>query len=578
MNIRAYVAALLHPLLEQAGVSTTIADIESSLQPPRDPSMGDLALPTFRFAKAASMAPPAFCAQLAESLRPIIESDPVMESVTATGPFLNMRQDNNARTRRLLDAIALDTYGTSTDGAGKVLGLDYSSPNIAKPFGIGHLRSTAIGRALANIYAARGWSIVGVNHLGDWGTQFGKLMAAWEEAGDEAALEANPIQHLYELYVKFHTWAAEDPAWDDKGRDWFRRLENGDAQAQAHWERFRSLSLREFERIYDRLGVSFDHYWGEAHYNDMLDDVVADIEARGLTEESEGALVVNLDDVDLPPCLIRKSDGATLYATRDLAAARYRYEQLHFDLFLYVVGAAQAVHFRQVFEVVRRMGYDWADRLVHIPFGLIQGISTRKGTLVFLEDIIDRGRALAREILADRPGLSDDEKDEIAEQVAIGAIIFQDLSRDRIKDYEFDWDAMLRGLRPGEPGRTGPYLQYTHVRLGSLIANFEANVGAVAAPADVDPALLSEPETRALAHILERYPEVIQQAAESFEPATLLRYLLDTAEAFNGFYTVHKVVTDDLALSQARIQLVAGTHRVLQSGLNILGIPRPTRM
>jgi arginyl-tRNA synthetase len=578
MNIRPYVASLLHPLLTEAGVTTTPEEIESQLQPPRDPSMGDLALPTFRFAKAAGTPPPAFCARLAARLEPLLADDPVLDSVTATGPFLNLRQDNDARTARLLAAIADPAYGTSTSGDGKVIGLDYSSPNIAKPFGIGHLRSTAIGRALANLYAAQGWTIVGVNHLGDWGTQFGKLMAAWEEEGDEAALDANPIQHLYELYVKFHTWAAEDPAWDDRGRDWFRRLEQGDTAAQAHWERFRALSLREFERIYDRLGVRFDHYWGEAHYNDMLDDVVNDIEAKGLSEESEGALVVNLDDVDLPPCLIRKSDGATLYATRDLAAARYRFEQLNFDLFLYVVGAAQSVHFRQVFEVVKRMGYQWSDRLVHVPFGLIQGISTRKGTLVFLEDIIDRGCTLAREILADRPGLSDQEKDEIAEKVAIGAIIFQDLSRDRIKDYEFDWDAMLRGLRPGEPGRTGPYLQYTHVRLGSLIANFETNVGPIAAAGDVNPALLNEPETRALVHILERYPEVIQQAAEAYEPATLLRYLLDTAETFNGFYTAHKVVTDDIALSQARIQLVAGTHRILHSGLDILGIPRPSRM
>jgi arginyl-tRNA synthetase len=579
MNIQQHVATLLTPLVVELGATdATLADIAILLAPPRDPSMGDLALPTFKLAKSAGMAPPAFAAALADRLQPLMDADPVLCAVTATGPFLNFRQDPVKRTQRLLLAVESEQFGNGTDGVGKTVGLDYSSPNIAKPFGIGHLRSTAIGHALARLHAARGYRVVGVNHLGDWGTQFGKLMASYEEFGDATALDANPIQHLYDLYVKFHQLAGEDPAWDDRGRDWFRRLEQGDTRAVAYWKQFRDLSLREFERIYARLDVKFDHYWGEAHYNEMLDDVIRDVEASGLSQVSDGALVVPLDDIDLPPCLIRKSDGATLYATRDIAAARYRYEQLRFDLFLYVVGAAQTVHFRQVFEVLARMGEECAPRLVHVPFGLIQGISTRKGTLVFLDDILNRGRDLARQILEDRAGLSDSEKDEIAEQVAIGAVIFQDLSRDRIKDYEFDWDAMLRGLRPGEPGRTGPYLQYTLVRLTSLLAHYREQRGEIPAAASVDASLLQESETQFLVHTLEKFPAVVLQAGDSLEPAVLSRYLCDAAEAFNAFYTVHKVVTDDAALTAARIQLVRGAHRVLYQGLYLLGMPRPTRM
>lgn len=578
MDIRSHLASLLIQPLTSLGVEATASDVASLLTEPRDRSLGDLALPTFKLAAQVKTAPPVFCAKLAELLQPVIASDAFLSGVVATGPFLNFRQDSGARAMVLLRALASGTWGTSTEGAGKTVGLDYSSPNIAKPFGIGHLRSTAIGRALANIYSARGYRCVGVNHLGDWGTQFGKLMAAFEAWGDEAKLEATPILHLYELYVEFHKRSADDSSWEDLGRDWFRRLELGDEKATAYWTRFRDLSLREFQRIYDRLGVSFDHFWGEAYYNNMLDDVIRDVEKSGLAVESEGALVVPLDDLDMPPCLIRKSDGATLYATRDLAAARYRYEQLQFDRFLYVVGTAQAVHFRQVFTVLERMGYEWASRCIHVPFGLIQGISTRKGTLVFLDDILDKGRDLARAILAEREGLTEHEKDVIAEQVAIGAIVFQDLSRDRIKDYDFDWDQMLRGLRPGEPGRTGPYLQYTHVRLGSLLDNYREKVGALPEPDEINPALLQESETVALMAMLEKFPAAVEQAARDYEPAVISRYILDLAESFNAFYTQHKVITDDLALSQARILLVSGTRAVMGKGMTLLGIPQPSRM
>lgn len=561
-----------------AGAELDADAIVELLSVPPNRDLGDLAFPCFVLARQLRQAPPKIAAALVEALQPAIADDPVFSAVVATGPYVNVKLDPAGRARGVLSAAVTDTWGRGDEGAGKTMAMDFSSPNIAKPFGIGHLRSTAIGHALGNLYTQLGWRVVGYNHLGDWGTQFGKLMAAFELWGDEAKLDADPIQHLYELYVQFHKDAESDPSLIEQGRAWFKRLEEGDEAAHAYWTRFRDLSLREFQRIYDRLGVSFDYFQGEAFYNDMLDDVTAEVEGAGITTVSEGALVVPLDDLDMPPCLIRKSDGATLYATRDIAAAKVRLEQTGYDRFLYVVGVGQTVHFRQVFAVLERMGHAWADRLVHVPFGLIQGISTRKGTLVFLEDILDRGRDLAREIVDDRPHLTDEEKDRIAEQAAIGAVVFQDLSRNRIKDYEFDWDQMLRGLRPGEPGRTGPYLQYTNVRLNSVLDEYADRVGDRPDPADVDFATLEDADGAVIAE-LEKYPTVIRRAVADDEPSVLTRYLLDLAAAFNAFYSGgHRILSDDAALSAARITLVAAVQNTLDRGLAILGIPRPERM
>ena len=556
----------------------SVDEVAALLAAPPKPELGDFAFPCFLLARALKQAPPAIAAKLAEQLA--ANPDSGFASVAALGPYINLKLDPAARTARVVSAALRAGWGSLPDGTGKTVGIDYSSPNIAKPFGIGHLRSTAIGQALANLHRTLGYRVVAINHLGDWGTQFGKLMAAFERWGDESALQADPIQHLYDLYVRFHEEAKANPALDDEGRGWFRRLEQGDPAAHAYWERFRALSLREFHRIYERLGVSFDHEWGEAFYNNMLAALVDDVKATGLTEESEGALVVKLDDLGLPPCLIIKSDGATLYSTRDLAAARYRYEQLGFEKFLYVVGHAQAVHFKQVFAVLQRMGYDWADRCIHVPFGMILGISTRKGTLVFLEDILNRGKELVREIMADREGFTDAERELVAEQVSIGAIVFYDLSRGRIKDYPFEWDAILRGLRPGEHGPTGPYLQYTHVRLRALEEKFAEKFGAL-------PEALANEATEALhtadcAHLvalLERYPATLRQAASELEPAVISRFLLELAEGFNTFYSSGtRVLSDDEAATRARIALVVAVRRTLAHGLTLLGVPCPARM
>src|SRR5690554_2833980 len=580
MSTRTQLAQTIVDVLTELGVTTTAETVEASFAVPPKPEMGDISIPTFVWAKALRNAPPKIAADLVQRLQPKLAALPDIASLEAMGPYINVRLDAGARARRVLGAAVDNSYGQQPLGEGKRVGVDFSSPNIAKPFGIGHLRSTAIGNSLVRTYQKLGYEVVSFNHLGDWGTQFGKLMSAFERWGDEAALEADPIMHRYDLYVRFHQLAKEDESLglEDEGRAWFKRLEDGDAKAQAYWERFRALSLREFERIYKRLDVRFDHYWGEAYYNDMLDTLVEDVRAKGILVESEGAQVVPMDELNLPPCLIVKNDGATLYATRDLAAARYRQEKYDFEKFLYVVGAEQNVHFQQVFEVLKKMDYNWADRLVHIPFGRIHGISTRKGTLVFLEDILQRGSDRVREILAERT-IPDALREQIIEEITVGAVIFYDLSRGRIKNYDFDWDLMLRGLGPNERGATGPYLQYTHTRLASLIDTYVERYGEIPAIDAIDMSLLDDEGARGIVAHIERFPETIRQAAQHDEPSILSRYAIDMAELFNGYYSGgNRIVSDDPALSAARIALARGSKVALAESLRLLGVPLPVKM
>lgn len=581
--MNAEIASLLSNAATNLGAEVPSATVFDALSAPKNRDHGDVAFPCFVLAKPLRKAPPAIAAALVEALQGPVAASPSIASVEALGPYLNFRLDHGARAAAVLTLAASPEVGQQTIGAGKTIGIDYSSPNIAKPFGIGHLRSTAIGHALANLFETLGYRVVGVNHLGDWGTQFGKLMAAFEARGDRDALDADPIQHLYDLYVWFHAEMKERPELEELGRAWFRKLEAGDAQAQAYWTEFRALSLREFERIYARLGVSFDHYWGEAFYEPMLEPLVDDVRAAGLLTTSEGAEVVHVGD-DVPPCLIRKSDGATLYATRDLAAARYRYEQLEFDQFLYVVGAPQSVHFDQVFRVLGKLGYPWADRLHHVPFGHIHGISTRQGTLVFLEQILDEGKQRVLEFLAsEKPDYDAEQRETIAEAVAIGAVVFYDLSRNRIKDYDFSWDLMLKGLKKGEKGNTGIKLQYAYARLCSVEDQYRERYGELPAPAEVDFGLLGEPEAQALVAILERFDATLQQAAQQYEPAVVSRYALELADAFNSFYSHedkahYRIVSDDPTRSAARALLVVGVKHVLSASLRILGVPHPERI
>ena len=576
MSIAAHVVAAATEL----GAEISEETITGALATPKNRELGDVAFPCFVLAKQLRAAPPQIAGRLLEKLGPLIDADPTLASVVSAGPYLNFKYDAANRAKTVLSAASSAEYGKQTIGEGTRIGIDFSSPNIAKPFGIGHLRATGIGAAIGRIYAALGYTVIGVNHIGDWGTQFGKLIAAFEWWGDRAKLDADPIDHLYDLYKRFHREATEDPSLDDAGREWFRKLEGGDETATAYWTEFRELSLKEFDRIYARLGVSFDHIWGEAYYNEMLGDVVADIEKAGIAERSEGALVVPMDHIGIEnPCIILKADGATIYATRDLAAARYRVEELKLDKLVYVVGAPQMIHFKQVFEVLNQLGYEWSSDLVHVPFGKILGMSTRKGTLVFVDEMLATAREKVLEHIGDRPGFTPEELDVLAEQIGIGSLVFFDLSRNRMKDYDFSYDAMLKGIKPGERGPTGVYLQYTIARLNSLLAKYEAAFGELPDGASAPYERLSSEGAGAIVAHLERWPAELRKAAEGHEPAVVARFALDAAELFNGFYSSgNKVISDDADLSAARIMLAVGVRNAIAMGLTLLGVPMPERM
>lgn len=573
------IAAIITAAANELDADVSEETISAALTTPKNRSMGDVAFPCFVLAKALRSAPPKIAAQLLEKVQAGVEADPSLASVAAAGPYLNFKFDAANRSKNVLVAASSSDYGKQEVGAGKRIGVDFSSPNIAKPFGIGHLRATGIGAAIGRIHGALGYTVIGVNHIGDWGTQFGKLMAAFEWWGDREKLDGTPIDHLYELYVKFHKEAKEDPSMDDAGRDWFRKLENGDEQATAYWKEFRELSLKDFDRIYDRLNVTFDHVWGEAFYNEMLPGLVADVKAADILVESQGALVVPMEHIGIEnPCIVLKADGATIYATRDLAAARYRVEELKLEKLIYVVGAPQIVHFRQVFEVLNMMGYEWSKDLVHVPFGKILGMSSRGGTLVTVEEMLATAKAKVMGHISDRPGLNDSEKDALAEQIAIGSLVFFDLSRNRMKDYDFSYDAMLKGIVPGERGPTGVYVQYTIARLNSVIRKYEAEFGSLPVAADVDYSALTDASGDIVAH-LERWPAELRKAAEDYEPAVVARFALDAAENFNTFYSGgHKFISDDAKLSAARITLAVGTRNAVSMALTLLGVPMPERM
>jgi len=549
-------------------VSLDKEQILSELETPPAPELGDFAFPCFGLAKAFRAAPAKIAAGLAEKILP----GQYFSRVEAHGPYLNFFCNRQLLAAETLTGIfdRKERYGCQDQGLGRTVVIDFSAPNIAKPFGIGHLRSTVIGQALYRIYQALGFRCVGINHLGDWGTQFGKLIVAYLRWGVARQLEKSPIEHLYELYVRFHREAENEPALEEEARSWFLKLESGQEEARKLWLLFRSLSLEEFKRVYALLGVSFDYYQGESFYNEMLDETVRQVEEKGLATMSEGALIVSLDEEGLPPCLLRKQDGATLYATRDLCAAIYRHRKFNFDRMLYVVGADQALHFQQLFAVLKKMGVQWADQCFHIPFGLIRfkdgKMSTRQGTLVFLEDVLARATELAVSIIAEKnPQLPDRQK--VAAQVGIGAVIFADLGNDRIKDIEFDWEKVL-----DFSGETGPYIQYAHARICSILRKAADWDGSY------DAALLTAPEEQQLVNMLARFGLAIERAAETYKPSVVARYLIELAKDFNKFYHQCPVLTAAGARRASRLALVAATRQVLQNGLSLLGIAAPEEM
>jgi arginyl-tRNA synthetase len=543
--------------------------LAQAIEVPPSIQLGDYAFPCFPLAKTLRKAPPAIANELAAAFQPTA----LVKEARATGPYVNFFVDRVAYNRAGLGAILTQGagYARSTEGVGKTVVIDYSSPNIAKPFGVGHLRSTVIGNALYQIYHHLGYKVVRINHLGDWGTQFGKLIVAFKRWGDEKSLATHAIETLYDLYVRFHSEVETQPELDDEAREWFKRLEAGDPEARAIWQRFRDLSLQEFSRIYERLGISFDSLAGESFYEPYLEPTIERIRQAGLASVSDQALIVDLRPYNMPPCLLRKKDEATLYATRDLAAAMYRHETYDFWKMLYVVGADQRLHFQQVFKVLELMGFPWANDCVHVDFGLIrfndEKMGTRRGNIIFLEDVLDRAVELAEQIVDEKnPTLPS--KREVAEAVGIGAVIFTDLSTRRVKDVNFEWEKVLTF-----EGETGPYVQYTHARACSVLRKADQPVRA-----DADCAPLTQDEEFDLVRLLADYPAVLRRAAEGYEPFFVTDYLLTLSERFNKYYHNYRILTDEAAVREARLLLVKGVQLVIQSGLQLLGIRAPEEM
>jgi arginyl-tRNA synthetase len=572
MSYKQQVAEKLAAALQTLGVPDfTPEKVVDLLETPPNPAMGDIAFPCFQLAKALRKAPPLIAQEVAQQ----VSGAPVKE-VQAVGPYVNVFLDQAIVAQEVVGTILRqkDTYGSRNVGQGRKVPIDLSSPNIAKPFSMGHLRSTVIGNAIANIMEKHGYAPVRINHLGDWGTQFGKLIVAYKKWGDEARVKAEPIKELLALYVRFHEEAENDPSLEDQGREWFKKLEDGDPEAARLWQWFRDESLKEFMKIYDLMGVKFDSFHGEAFYNDKMDRVVALLEEKGLLTESEGALVVTLDEYGMPPCLIKKSDGATLYATRDLAAALYRHETYDFAKALYVVGNEQRLHFQQLFKVLEKMGYEWAKEMYHIPFGMMlkdgKKMSTRKGKVVLLEEVLAQAIDDVLKVIAEKnPTLEN--KEEVARQVGVGAVIFHDLKNYRLNDINFSWEEMLTF-----EGETGPYVQYTHARACSLLrkGGYEQPESGVA----LAEGALESKEAWAVVTLLNSFPEVIDRAREDFDPSQIGKYVIDLAQAFNKFYANVRILAEEEAVKTSRLHLVAAVVIVLKEGLRLLGLQAPEEM
>lgn len=564
-------------------IASAVGFSEPELHPwleiPPDPKLGDLAFPCFRLAKQLRKAPAQIARSLADQLIGSLSRDSdqpaaaLVEEIRVTGAYVNIFLRPEGIAAWIIESIRDegDSWGGSEEGRGKTIVIDYSSPNIAKPFHIGHLRSTVIGHSLKRIHEALGYRCVGVNHIGDWGTQFGRLMAAYARWGRDDDLESRGLEEILELYVRFTKEAKADPNLEKEGNTWFARLERGDQEARQLLERFTRLSLANFQRIYELLGVSFEAIQGESFYEPLLEGAIAEVEQRGLLETSRGVQLVDLSDHGLPPFRIRREDGTTLYATRDLAAAIYRQDTYHFAKCIYVVGAPQELHFRQLFAVLEKMGFPWARDCVHVKFGHVRfrdrKMSTREGDIVLLEDVVERAIHMADSIIAAKhPSLEN--RQRVAHQIGVGAIVFNDLKQGRVKDIVFDWDQLLNF-----DGDTGPYVQYTHARLASLQRKYARDL-----PLHVDASLLRSAEEKALALRLARYPDVVAAAASEFEPSTLAQHLLSIADAFNGFYQVHRVLGDDRQTTDARMALCQAAQVTLRRGLSLLGIAAPESM
>ena len=558
---------LADALCAAAGGALDAEALAAAFEYPPSADMGDLAFPCFRLSKTLHRAPPAIAAELSEGF-----SSPAVARVEVAGGYLNFFLDKDYLARHVIArTLHADVpYGSSTDGAGKTALFDYSSPNVAKPFHIGHLGTTVIGHSLKKLHAFAGWNCVGINHLGDWGTQFGKLIVAYRKWGSREAVEAGEIDELVALYVKFHAEAEKDPSLDDAARAEFTKLEHGDAENLALWKWFIEISLREYKKTYDLLGITFDSYNGESFYTDKMPRQVELLREKNLLTLDDGASIVDLSAYNMPPCLILKRDGSTLYPTRDIAAAVYRMETYHFDKCVYVTSAGQSLHFAQWFKVVELMGYDWYDRLVHVPYGTVSidgaKLATRTGNVVLLKDLFATAIEKARAIIEEKnPTLEN--KDEVAKQVGVGAIVFHYLSNSRIKDINFVMEDAL-----SFDGNTGPYAQYTYARTRSILRRAEAQPTGSAVK-------VTAPEEGELAKVLSRFPERVAAAIAEYEPSDITRYILDLCAAFNRFYHECPILSAaDADVRDTRLSLVAATSEVLGNALDLICMGKPEQI
>ena len=547
----------------------TLEEIVALIEVPPNKEMGDFAFPCFKLAKVFRKAPNMIAADLAEN----IEAKGAISKVMPLGGYVNFFVNKSQLAETVINDVLTkkEKYGHTDLGQDKAVVIDFSSPNIAKPFHIGHIRTTVIGNALYKIYDSQGYNVVRVNHLGDYGTQFGKLIVAFKLWGSKEAVEANPIPELLKLYVKFHEEAEQKPEMEDEARAWFTKLENGDEEAKALWQWFRDESLKEFARVYDLLDIEFDSYAGESFYSDKMGVVIDQLKEKGLLVQSQGTNVVDLEQYNMPPALITKNDGSTLYMTRDLAAAIYRKNTYDFDKCIYVVGSQQSLHFQQLFKVLELMGYEWSKDLIHVPFGMValeEGtMSTRKGRVVFLEDVLKQAVEKTKEIvLSKNPNAKNVE--QIAKQVGVGAVVFQELSNSRIKDYTFSWSRTL-----SFEGETGPYVQYTHARCCAVLRKAEEEV-----TADINYDLLSEGDGAEVLKVIGSFNKAILAAMRKNEPHIITRFVLDLAQAFNKFYHDNPILVDDVELRKARLALVAATRQTIENALALLGMHAPERM
>ena len=543
------------------------AEIAAALEIPPDTAMGDYAFPCFKLSKPLRKSP----MMISDTLASAISAD-YLSRVESVKGYLNFFIDRATFAERVVSA-ALDqgpAYGSDNSGAGKTVVLDYSSINIAKRFHIGHLSTTMIGHSLYRLHKFFGYNAVGVNHLGDWGTQFGKMIAAYKRWGDHDTVANGGVDEMVKLYVRFNAEAKYNEALNDEGRAWFKKIEDGDPEALEIFNWFKSVTLKDAERVYDMLGVKFDSYAGESFYNDKMQPIIDELREKNLLKEDQGAQIVDLEPYGMPPALILRSDGATLYITRDLAAAKYRKDTYNFDKSLYVVAYQQDLHFRQLFKVLELMGYDWYKNCEHVSFGMVsfegQTLSTREGRIVYLEDLLDTSIEKARAIIDEKsPDLEN--KDEVARQVGVGAVVFFALYNNRIKDIDFWWDRALNF-----DGETGPYVMYTHARCCSVLNK------AGECDAEPDFAALSDPEAQDVVRLIGQFPEIAKNALSRSEPSMITRFTVDLAQAYNKFYYEHKVMVDDLGARKARMLLTQATRDLLKNAMYLIGLDAPDRM